>query len=262
MRNGRHYTRKERIREAFSGADDYDRYAVVQRRAAERLAAQIAAVAAPDAKICEIGCGTGFLGLALGRRLPGASWLATDLSPAMVRRAAAALGADPRFRFAVVDAEHPGPLADHAPFDLICSSFAAQWFSDIQEVLAKLAPFLKPGGRMLIATLAEASFAEWRRVHADLGLSPGVPDYPSLEALGALRVDRLEARVEADRDVERFASGRDFLASLRAIGAGTPRRGHVPLSASDLRRALRRFEAQGCAVTYEVATLQLQAADA
>lgn len=213
-----------------------------------------------DGKICELGCGTGFLGLALGRRLPRSRWLATDISPEMIRRAKAALGDDGRFDFAVVDAEDPAPLVSQGPFDLICSSFAAQWFGDLESVLAKLLRLLKPNGRILITTLAHGSFAEWRRVHADLDLSPGVPTYPTQEALRRLRPGGLAGAVEIYEDTESFTSGLDFLASLRSIGATTPLEGHVALGPGELRRVLRRFEQHGCVITYQIATLELQAA--
>lgn len=213
-----------------------------------------------DAKICELGCGTGFLGLALGRRLPGARWLATDLSSEMVRRAEASLGGDRRFQFAVVDAEHPEPLAATAPFDLICSTFAAQWFSDLEQVLTGLVRFLKPNGRMLITTLAEGTFAEWRAAHAELGLSPGAPTFPSTETLRRLAPAGLRAKLDIRYDTERFASGRDFLTALRSVGATAPMQDHVALRPGELRQVLRRFEMLGSVITYEIATLEFQAA--
>lgn len=251
------------MRDAFSEATDYDRHARVQRRAAERLADRIGALGLPaDAKICELGCGTGVLGLALGRRLPHAEWLATDLSPQMVQRAEAALGADRRFKFAVVDAEKPEPLDGVGPFDLICSNFAAQWFSDLEEVLTELVRHLKPNGRILITTLASGSFAEWRRAHAELDLAPGVPTYPGAEALQRLRPGGVTPSIDVYEDLDVFASGVEFLHSLRSIGATTPLQGHVALGAGAIRRVLRRFEHSGCAVTYEIATLELRAVGA
>lgn len=250
--------RKYQVRDAFSAAADYDRHARVQRRAAERLAARIDSLGLVNANICELGCGTGFLGLAVGRRLPGATWLATDLSPEMVRRARAALGGDRRFDFAVVDAEHPEPLTSAAPFDLICSTFAAQWFSDLERVLAALTRYLKPDGRILITTLAQGTFEEWRRAHAEIGLTPGVPIFPSCDALQRLRPSGRTVNVDVCRDAECFASGRDFLMALRSLGANTPVAGHVALGPGEIRKVLRRFEQLGCVVTYEIATLELQ----
>lgn len=256
MQDAHRHSRKDRIRKAFSAAIDYDRHAVVQRRAAQQLADRIAALPLPrNARICEVGCGTGFLGLALGPRLPRATWLATDLSSDMIGRAREVLGGDPRFDFAVVDAEHPAPLAELAPFDVICSNFAAQWFSELDGVLSKLSQLLKPGGRLLMTTLADGTFAEWLQAHTDLGLAAGAAAYPTLEALRGMGA--ADMTVEVYEDVETFATGREFLTALRAIGATTPLQDHVALRPGDLRRVLRRFEELGCKSTYRVAVLQL-----
>lgn len=251
---------KDRVKDAFSAAGDYDSRAIVQRRAAERLAARIGALDLPvHANICELGCGTGFLGLALGRRLPGATWLATDLSPEMVGRAKEGLGGDRRFQFAVVDAGRPEPLGAAAPFDLICSTFAAQWFSDLERVLAGLVRFLKPKGRILITTLADGTFAEWRRAHAELGLSPGAPTFPTAETLRRLEPAGLPAKLDICHDTERLASGKDFLSALRSVGATAPQQDHVALRPGEIRQVLRRFEMLGGVITYEIATLEFQA---
>ncbi|HKR87658.1 MAG TPA: methyltransferase [Phenylobacterium sp.] len=259
MQHARRHPRKDQIRNAFSAALDYDGRAPVQRRAAARLAERIGALALPeDARILEVGCGTGFVGQALGPHLPRARWWATDISPEMVRRAQAALAKDPRFEFAVLDAEDPRPLAEAGPFDLICSSFAAQWFSDLEGVLAGLSRLLQPHGRMLITTLASGSFAEWRQAHADLGLSPGGPTYPGADALRRLTPGGLACEVDVYEDAEAFTSGREFLASLRSIGATTPRQDHVALGPAEIRRVLRRFEQLGGVITYRIATLDLR----
>ena len=78
---------KQRICDAFEGAEAYDDYAAVQKRIAERLAAGIAALPlGPRPRILEIGCGTGFLAGALELGLRDADWLMTDIAPAMVER--------------------------------------------------------------------------------------------------------------------------------------------------------------------------------
>ncbi len=54
-----------------AAAENYDAAASVQRVAAERLAARIAALPLPDnPSILDIGAGTGFLTRALARHLP------------------------------------------------------------------------------------------------------------------------------------------------------------------------------------------------
>jgi malonyl-CoA O-methyltransferase len=249
---------RERVRQAFSAAEAYDEHARVQRVTAERLADLVAALPLPDRPaICEIGCGTGFLSEALGRRIPDGNFLATDLSAEMLLRARERLGDDRRFEWAVVDGERPDDLAAKAPFDVICSSLAAQWFSDLGGALARLAALLKPGGTLVVTTLAEGTFSEWRRAHLLCGLRPGTPDYPTAGELLALAPAGTAADVQVATLVDPVGSGRAFLRSLRAIGAHTPADAHRVLNAGQMRRVLRAFEARPQA-TYEIATCRFR----
>ena len=76
------------------------------------LAAQAALLALPPApRVLEIGCGTGLLGEALMPRWPDASWLMTDLSPAMLARARARFAGMGRIAYRVMDGAAPdGPV--------------------------------------------------------------------------------------------------------------------------------------------------------
>lgn len=232
------------IAAAFGRAGDYDRHATVQREVAEALAAGIARhTLAPQPRVLEIGCGTGLLGAAMVDRI-GGRWRMTDIAPAMVARTAQRFAGDPRVEVAVMDGEHPDW---QGPYDLICSSLAMQWFGQLQAAVARLRARLAPGGLLAFTTLVEGSFAEWRAAHD--GDAHGIRDYPPPAALAAMGLDVSVATYPAQHE-----DARAFLASLKAIGAGTPRPGHRPLSPAALRRAMARFEAAGAVATYEVAT--------
>ena len=230
---------------AFDRAADYDRHAIVQRHVAAALADGIAALPLGDApRVLEIGCGTGLLGAALLDRLPGARWLMTDIAPAMVERARQRFASRPEVRLAMMDGERPDVAG---PFDLICSSLAAQWLADLPGAVARWRALLAPAGRLAFTTLAAGSFAEWRRAHRDLRC--GIHAYPSADELAAMG---LEVSVEAL--ALRHADAREFLQGLKAIGAGTPRPGHRPLPPARLREVMARFEREGATATYVVAT--------
>jgi malonyl-CoA O-methyltransferase len=233
------------VADAFGRAAHYDAHAAVQRIVAEKLAEHIVTLPLPAApRALEIGCGTGFLGLELIDRLPGAHWLMTDIAPAMVDRARQRLAGRANVSFAVVDGEAPD-IAGR--FDLICSSLTFQWFADLPAAIARLRRRLTPGGKLVFATLAEGSFFEWRRAHGDL--APGTRDYPSAQALAAMGLD-----VAIETIPMAHTSAREFLRSVKGIGAGTPRAGHRPLTPRELRAVMGRFEAKGSVASYIVAT--------
>ena len=244
---------KQRMIGAFDSAERYDSFAFVQQQVAETLARRILATSLREgARILEVGCGTGFLAAAAQPLPEGADWLMTDVSPAMVERSRIRLGRN-GYRFAVMDAEAPGLAGAEAPFDLICSSLAAQWFEKLEETLSRLSRLLRPGGQLLLSTLTAGTFAEWRNAHERLGYPPGTPSYPTAEALRAMRPTGQAGAVDVQCFSSDYRNGRDFLHMLRAIGASTPRPGHRPLSAKAMREVMRDFEEQGARVTYEVA---------
>jgi malonyl-CoA O-methyltransferase len=237
------------IADAFGRAADYDRHAAVQRTVAERLADRVAAFPlVPAPRVLEIGCGTGLLGAALIDRLPGARWRMTDLSPAMIERARARFAGRPDLIFAAMDGEAPDVSG---PFDLIVSSLAFQWFADLPGAIRRLASLLAPGGHLAFTTMAAGSFAEWRAAHD--GLAPGTPDYPDAEALSAMGL-----AVSMEAIPVHHSDARDFLHAVKAIGAGTPRPGHKPLSPRQLHAVMRGFEASGAVASYVVATCVLR----
>jgi malonyl-CoA O-methyltransferase len=239
-------SRKKAIAGAFSAAAaTYESAARAQVWAAERLVERLGGLAAP-VSVLELGCGTGLLTRRLDAALPtGSRILATDLSPAMIAAAAKAL---PDVSFAVMDAETPHVAG---PFDLIVSSLAAQWFADLPAALARLSALLAPGGRLLLATLGSGTFAQWKDAHRALGLDSGVSDYPEAQALAAwlpgARVDSVPLTLE-------YSDGRDFLKSLEALGAQTPKPGHRPLPPGQLRRIIKAM-GNPCAVTWDILLL-------
>lgn len=250
---------KQRIIRAFDAASGYDEVATIQQQVATALARRIAALPLPpDARILEVGCGTGFVAAAMESLPQGADWLMTDVSPAMVKRARQRFQGRAGFRFALLDAEHPAFDVPEEPFDLICSSLAAQWFEDLPKALGQLFRLLKPGGYLLVSTLAAGTFAEWRAAHEELGLIAGTPIYPDRTALEAMRVEGQPASVEIETMTSTYPSGRDFMRALRTIGAATPRPGHRPLSPRTMQKVLKAFESLGASVSWEVAFCSLQ----
>jgi malonyl-CoA O-methyltransferase len=232
--------RKARIAARFgAAAAGYDAASPLQREAATRLAQRIAALPRPAApRVLEIGCGTGHLTRALAPVI-GGTWTITDIAPEMV----AACRADgfPAAHYFVMDGEHPACAP--GSFDLVVSSLAAQWFADLPAALAGLATLLAPGGRIALATLGAATFAEWRAAHAAQGLRAATPDYPDRERLRQSFPAALTTQVTEETFVAPLEQPLDFVRGLRAIGADTPAPGSRPLTAGQLRRVLSALAA-------------------
>jgi malonyl-CoA O-methyltransferase len=239
--------RNARIARAFSArAAGYDAAATLQRRVAHRLAERIETqAAAPPRRILEIGCGTGFLSLRLAQLFPDSDLLLTDIAPPMLRRCRSLLGEGHRYR--VLDGERPDGLDEQ--FDLIASSLAFQWFTDLRGGLRRLSRLLAPGGRMSFATLGSGTFAEWRQVHLDRGLDCGVQNYPGAQDLPW--PEGLSHRVESESALEAHATGVDFVRSLKALGAHEPAAGHRPLPPGTFRRLLASLD-NGFSVSYQL----------
>jgi SAM-dependent methyltransferase len=121
------------------------------------IAADVAALAPPSARVLDVGCGTGQLSIRLAQR--GLTVNGLDLDPHMIERAqanseravdrAAADGsklAAPEF---VVGDAASLPFAD-ASFDVVVSTLSLHHWDDPTAGLAEIARVLRPTGRALI----------------------------------------------------------------------------------------------------------------
>lgn len=246
---------KRRIAKAFSAsAGGYDAAADVQWLVAQRTAARIEAMSFPrNPRILEIGCGTGFLSVRLAESFPRSELVLTDIAASMLERCRARVGDGPVYK--VMDGEIPQGLDGR--FDLIASSLAVQWFVDLRGGLSRLAEFLAPGGRMVFSTLGRKTFAEWRSVHAALGLDCGTPGYPGPDDFPW--PDGYRSTLDEEVIRQPYADGADFVRSLKALGAGEPSPGHHPLPPGAFRKVLAEL-AEGFDASYHILYAEIRAA--
>jgi ubiquinone/menaquinone biosynthesis C-methylase UbiE len=115
------------------------------------IAADIAAVGPPSARILEVGCGPGHLSVRLARD-HDLDVTGVDLDPRMIDRAQADADRDagelrqPRFIVGDVAAL---PF-DDASFDLVVSTFSMHHWSDPPSGLREISRVLRPDGKALI----------------------------------------------------------------------------------------------------------------
>ncbi|UYO38488.1 class I SAM-dependent methyltransferase [Rhodopseudomonas palustris] len=109
-----------------------------------------------DAKILEVGCGTGWLCQSL---LEFGHVEATDLSPDCIRQAQHRL---PQVHFVAGDfssLEFPA-----APYDIVCTLEVLAHVEDQNAFIGKIARLLKPGGTLMLATQNRRMLERWAKV--------------------------------------------------------------------------------------------------
>ena len=239
---------KGRITEAFAAqADVYDAAADLQWLVAERLADRITSrIRKAPHRILEIGCGTGFLSARLADAFPETRLVLTDIAPTMLGRCRARIGE--KHTYMVLDGERPDGL--EGGFDLIASNLAFQWFVDLPGALVRLAELLAPGGLLMFSTLGVETFREWRKAHEVLGLACGTPGYPKPDGFPWPEPPFTHDHVD-ELILHPYADGRDFVNSLKLLGASEPAPGYRPLSPGAMRKLLASLEG-GFEASYHV----------
>ncbi len=175
----------ERVRRNFScRAEEYERYAVVQKRVVRGLLERIAAEEVAPGAALEVGTGTGELTRGIVRLCPQVRPIVSDLAHGMTRLAAQRL-AD----IAAVDADaHALPVRDGA-LSLVYSSSVYQWVEDLPLAFAEAARVLAPGGLFACALFAERTLWELREAHrqaaAERGSRSHVQSFPTESAVRA-----------------------------------------------------------------------------
>jgi malonyl-CoA O-methyltransferase len=241
--------RKAEIGAAFgAAASHYEASASVQRLVAAHLAAMAARERLPEAaRILEIGCGTGLLTREIRGTWPQATLIATDLAPEMLL----AQGLDgAATQLLAMDGE--APVFDGPWFDLVLSSLAFQWFTDLPSALARLHGLLRPGASLYFATMGAESFASWRAAHEACGEAAGIAAYPTLAALQHMLAPYADAFVCDEHHSIGERGGAALIRHFRGLGAQVPRADYRPLSTPAMRRVIRAFDDAGGETSYHV----------
>lgn len=246
---------KRRIADSFGrAAATYDQAAAFQRTVGGNLLQRL-----PDrfepADIVDLGCGTGHFTRLLEQRFAGSVY-GLDLAEGMLRYAGRQ---SDHGRWVTADAEHL-PLRDGSQ-DLIFSSLALQWCSDLPQALNDAWRALRPGGYLAFNTLLDASLHELREAWTTVDGFVHVNRFMSLEALQAHLCQAGFAfwHCEVERHVLRYEQLSELTRELKAIGAHNvnPGRPGGLTGRARLRALTEAYEtfrtAQGLPATYDVA---------
>jgi ubiquinone/menaquinone biosynthesis C-methylase UbiE len=115
----------------------------------------------PEARILELGGGTGALWSAVRSRVP-AGWrvLLSDRSPGMVASASEALAGDDRFTFRVIDAQEI-PL-DDASCDAVVANHMLYHVADLPRTLSEIRRVLRRAGGSTPPPSARGTWPRWK----------------------------------------------------------------------------------------------------
>lgn len=231
-------------------ANLYDSYANVQREMARTLISSVDFNRlASRSKVLEIGSGTGYMTKLIDSSLKGdCSIDAVDIAEGMVRKAKSVMGE--RVNFLCDDIESMEFLDT---YDLIISNATFQWLNDLEATSSKLLSAIRAGGSLVFSTFGERTFEElhssYERSKKSLGIadasSLGQSFYPASHIRDIISQNMMELGIPVDIRIreqlicEKFNSSREFLHSVKSIGASNTK---SISSVKALREAMRIYD--------------------
>lgn len=149
-----------------------------------------AAALATDARVLDIGCGSGATTMAAARRAPDGELLGVDLSNPMLSHARTRAAAAGLTNIAFEQQDAQTASFAEASRDAAISRFGVMFFDDPVAAFTNIAGALRPGGQVAFACWKELTANEWMFVpgmavaaHAPLP-DPGPPGAPGPFAFG------------------------------------------------------------------------------
>ena len=264
----------------------YDTHAHVQRTMADQLVKPLIGWGGngftDEPNILEIGCGTGALTQLVMQEWPSGNLTALDIAPEMIKLAERRVqlandhqctgkSSPDRIRFIHADIESWAADAPAFTYDIIISNACFQWLRNPEETLGHLQRILRPRGLLLFSTFGPDTFNEMHRsfheVYRACGMEPqrhGLSFHSPLQWQYMLEKSGY-SNINYKRTIhmEKYASARDLLHSVKAMGASTSEA--VTMKGQSLRRLFtnmyKEYEEKfsiegGVAATYDLLIIQ------
>jgi len=250
---------KEKLKKRFSDqAKMYDAFAQVQKEMAKQLLSKIEEGHSIHS-ILEVGCGTGYLTQLLIDLFPEADITGLDIAEGMINQARKRFTGNSRLKLVCADVE---AFETDEHYDLIISNAAFQWLNHPGDTVNRLRSYLTLTGQLAFTTFGERTFHELYESHeqavAELNICHnhiGIQFNNTYTWQAWCKEAGMEARLDEEELIEYFPSSRDFLHSVKKIGANSSRGNHGA-SPRLLRRLFQLYDKnyksdKGIPATYE-----------
>ncbi len=211
---------RQAVRRSFDrAAGAYDASALLQAKVRDELLARLDYVRLEPRVIIDVGAGTGHATRALKDRYPGATVVALDLAPGMLREAGRRQRLFRRFSRVCADAARL-PFAD-GTVDLLFSSLTLQWCPDLDAVFQGFRRVLRPGGLLNFTTLGPGTLAELRAAWSAADDGSHVSPFADMHLIGdgLTRAGLAEPVLDVERYTLTYPDVRKLMRDLKAIGA-------------------------------------------
>jgi malonyl-CoA O-methyltransferase len=201
-----------------SAARQYDLYATVQRKAADRLVEFLQPFTRfVDGPVLEFGCGTGFITERTAKWWTHLPREVTDISPDMLEVCRGKLShkLPSHTVFRTLDIQD---LPQNSDYGLILSGLTVQWMPDLQATLKSLGQSLKPGGLIAVSYFNNKSFPQWKSLCKEAKVPFTGNPLPKVDVATHLGF-KYKTLVLNEICKETYESPLDFFTHLKRIGA-------------------------------------------
>ena len=216
---------KHQLRRSFDkAATTYERAAVLQREVCARALERLDLVKLDPGAILDAGCGTGFAAQALRKRYPQATLIELDIAPAMLDAARSRIPKWKKWiglsRDVFVCGDNERLPIRSACVDMLWSSLAFQWASDLTVVFAECQRVLRPGGLLMFTTFGPDTLQELRKASDGDG-KIHVNRFIDMHDIGDMMIGAgfADPIMEMEYLTLTYADVRTLMRELKAIGA-------------------------------------------
>jgi malonyl-CoA O-methyltransferase len=209
-----------RVRASFdAAAEAYDAVAIVQAEIRLRLLERLELFRIRPRRILDAGCGTGRGARALLQHYRGASVVALDIAPAMLRAARRRRPWLRRLDVVCGDAAAV-PLADGS-VDLVFSNLVLQWCNEPDRVFAEFRRVLRPGGLVLFTSFGPDTLKELRAAWRAADGHTHVSRFIDMHDLGdgLVRAGFTEPVMDMEHLTLTYPDVRGLMRDLKTMGA-------------------------------------------